>query len=269
MTSPALALQPRAIGRLDIEAGLRRGKPALTRLHQGGALRALFPQGRGLTAVMLNTSGGVTGGDSFTTHITAAQGADLTVSTQAAERIYRAQPGETGVVRSQLTLAEGARLHWVPQETILFDGAALDRRLRVDMAGDAHLVLVEPMIFGRAAMGETVRAGRLLDRIEVFRGGELVFADRVALSGDIAATLAHQAVAAGAGAQAALVLITPQAERHLDRLRRLMPEAGGASLIRPGVVFARVLAEDGFALRKTLIPALAALEVALPRVWSL
>ncbi|MGR3500879.1 urease accessory protein UreD [Pseudaestuariivita sp.] len=270
MTAQALPSQPRAIGRLAISAHARGGASRLGRLHQSGALRALFPQTAAeLTAVMLNTSGGVTGGDRFDARVTAEAGATLTVTTQAAERIYRAQPTETGQVRSRLEVAAGARLNWVPQETILFDGGRLDRHLSADVAEGGTLLVVEPMVFGRAAMGERLRALDLVDRIDITRAGAPVFADRTRLVGDVQAILQRPGVADGMAAQAAVILISPEAGRLLAPLRQLMPRTGGASVIRSGVLFARVVAEDGFALRKTLVPALTRLGAAVPRTWQL
>ncbi|KNG95069.1 urease accessory protein ureD [Pseudaestuariivita atlantica] len=241
----------------------------LARLHQAGAFRALFPHGAGMTAVMLNTSGGVTGGDRFSVTASAGEGAHLTLTTQAAERYYRAQPGETGRISTDLTVGRGARIDWLPQETILFDHASVHRRLSAELAPDATLVAVEPLVFGRAAMGERVHHLHFRDRIDVSRDGVPVFADRVAMDGDSVAHLAGRATGGGAGALAALIVVSPEADRWLAPLRQLMPEAGGVSLIRPGVLFARIAAPDGYALRKTLLPALNAVNVAVPRTWTL
>lgn len=269
MTAPAQTLQPRAIGRLEISAHLTDRGTVLKRLHQKGAMRALFPHGSGLTAVALNTSGGVTGGDSFATEVTAHRDADMTITTQAAERLYRAQPGEVGKISNTLTLEAGARLVWLPQETIVFDGAAVTRRLRVDMAADATAILLEPMVFGRAAMGEEVRHAAIRDRIDVYRDGALVFADRLRLEGDVTDILSGPATGGGAAAQAALIIVSPDADRLVAPLRRLMPATGGVSLIRPGVCFARILARDGYGLRQTLLPALTKIGVHVPRPWTI
>ncbi|MGI3168744.1 urease accessory protein UreD [Pseudooceanicola sp. C21-150M6] len=216
----------------------------------------------------MNTAGGVTGGDRFHISAEAEAGAALVLTTQAAERIYRAQPGEVGQVRSVLTVGPGARLDWLPQETILYDRAALDRRLEAEVAPDGQLLAVEPVIFGRHAMGEVVESGHLSDLWRIRRGGELVFADNFRLSGDIHTQLGR--VAGGAGAMASLLLVAPDAERHLDRLRMAIGLQGGASLIRPGVLFARCLAEDGFLLRQSLLPAIRTLSGEdLPKTWML
>ncbi|WP_240789566.1 urease accessory protein UreD [Pseudooceanicola onchidii] len=264
--------QPRARGRMLVSAKLRAGRSRISDLHQSGSLKALFPHGSStaLQAVMLNTAGGVTGGDQFALTAEAQAGAHLVLTTQAAERIYRAQPGEVGQVRTMLRVAAGARVDWLPQETILFDHCALDRRLEAEVAPDARLLVVEPLIFGRGAMGEVVHSGHFLDRWRINFGGELIFADNLMLSGDLQATLDRAAVAQGARAMASLLLVAPDADRYLDRLRAALGPSGGASVIRPGVLFARAVAVDGFALRRHIIPAIQALSGAdIPKTWTL
>lgn len=248
------------------------GSKGLKGLRQQGALRLLFPRTaeNWPTAVMLNTSGGVTGGDRFSVEAGADPLSRLTLTTQAAERIYRAQPGETGRMKTRLSLGHGARLDWLPQETILFDGSALRRTLTVDMARDATLLLVEPLVLGRRAMGETLRDISLSDRIDIRRDGTLIFTDATRLSGDVPDLMQGQATGAGATAMASLVFAAPGAEAALDPIRAALPETGGASLIRDDLIFARILAEDSFALRAALIPILTKLNGAdLPRTWML
>ncbi len=241
-------------------------------LRSSGALKMLFPRcgAERVTGVMVNTAGGVTGGDRLNIAATAGADSRLTLTSQAAERIYRAQPGEVGQISTRLQLHDGARLDWLPQETILFDRSALNRSLQIDMAGDATALIVEPLVFGRAAMGETVSDAALHDRIHLRRDGKLIFADTLHLSGDVQAHLTRPAVAAGAGAMAGILFAGPQAETHLAPLRALMPPTGGVSLIRPGLLFARLLAPDSFVLRQTLVPVLTRLNGgALPRTWML
>lgn len=266
------ASQPRARGRIDLSAKLRAGRSRIGDLHQAESFKLLFPHGasQALQAVVLNTAGGVTGGDRFHLTARADEGAQMVLTTQAAERIYRAQPGEIGQVRTALSVAAGARMDWLPQETILFEAAALDRRIEVDLAEDARFLAVEPLIFGRRAMGEIVETGHLTDRWRVMRGGDLCFADNLRLSGHPQALMNRAAIGGGAGAMASLLLVAPDADLYVDRLRRALGPNGGASLVRPGVLFARLLAEDGFEMRRTLIPAIHALSGAdIPKTWML
>jgi len=265
----ATPVQPRAIGEVRLSARARTRATALGGLRQSGAFKALFPrpQGRALDAILINTAGGITGGDRFSVRAAAEAGAHLRITTQAAERAYRAQPGEIGEVRNRLSVGAGARLDWLPQETILYDGSALDRRLEADLACGARLLLVEPVLFGRAAMGEVPRAARFHDRIALRRDGRPLYLDSMRLSGDIAAHLDRPAVAAGARAMASVVFVGPEAEAHLAPLRELMPDTGGVSLIREDVLALRLLARDGYDLRAVLVPVLMQLTDALPRSW--
>ncbi|MGX9354635.1 urease accessory protein UreD [Roseobacteraceae bacterium S113] len=249
----------------------RGGRSCIADLRLAGASKLLFPRvhdADGLTAVVLNTSGGVTGGDRFRLRLALDAKARACITTQAAERLYKAQPGETGLIANRISIASGAALHWLPQETIVFDGAAAHRSLQVDMAEDAEFLAVEPLVFGRTAMGESVAQARFRDRWTLRRAGQLVYADRLTLEGRVSDTLAH--TADGARAMASLVLVSPRAEQMLAPLRAHLPETGGASLLAPGVLFARLLASDAFALRRALVPALETLTgAALPRTWMI
>ncbi|SEW26869.1 urease accessory protein [Cognatiyoonia koreensis] len=268
----SLSPQPRARGDVSVSAKTRNGRTVLDGLRQSGSLKLLFPRvyGPALQGVLINTAGGVTGGDRFNVKVDVPFGAHLTLTTQAAERAYRAQSGETGQVQGRIRVADGGRLDWLPQETIVFDGAAMRRRLDISLSGTARLLMCEPLIFGRAAMGETVRSGRFHDRISIIRDGIPVFCDAIALTGDITAHLAKATIAGGAGAMATLVYVAPDAESHLPTLRDGLGATAGASLLAPDVLVMRVLAPDGFLLRKTLCPILTALSgTTLPRPWMI
>jgi urease accessory protein len=198
------------------------------------------------------------------------EGARLSLSTQAAERGYRAVGEASARAEARLSVEPGGRVDWLPQETILFDGARIERRLSVDLRGDGAALLVEPLLFGRLARGEEVRGGLFSDRWEVRRDGRLLFADRLRISGDMTGTLDRMAVAGGARAMAAVVLAAPGAEGHLDAVRGMLPPTGGASMVEDGVLLVRMLAPDGFALRRVLVPLARRLAGGpLPRVWSL
>lgn len=240
--------------------------------RQSGSFKCLFPHRRGaaLDAVLLNTAGGVTGGDHFDFSAHAASGTTLTLTTQACERAYKAQPDEIGRITNRMRIAAEARINWLPQETILFDGSALNRQLKVDLAQDATFLMVEPLVFGRPAMGETLTNVHFRDRIEIRREGVLLFLDALALTGNARDHLAKPFIANGAGAIALVVFIAPGAEAHLAFLREALPASAGASLLHQDVLVMRLLAEDSFALRQTLVPVLQRLHGApLPRCWMI
>ena len=249
--------QPRAIGSARISSKPGARGPVIDGLRQSGALKLLFPQRRPtLEAILVNTAGGITGGDRFTIEARAGAGSELTLSTQAAERAYRAQPGQTGEVSTQLSVGENATLYWLPQETILYDDAALHRSLQADLANTSRFLMVEPVLFGRRAMGEVLRNATFRDRIEIRRAGRVLYRDGVRLSGDVARILERPAVASGAAAMASLVWVAPEAMGALDATRSLIGTAGGASMLSDDTMVVRLLASDGYDLRRSLIPLL-------------
>lgn len=270
MTAEYLS-QPRAKGQVRLSTKAVGGRSVLDDLRQSGSLKLLFPRTDGpLQGVLVNTAGGVTGGDAFSTDIAVSAGTALTLTTQAAERAYRAQKGQTGTISTCLEIGDGARLNWLPQETILFEGCSVQRRLSVDLAATAALTLVEPLVFGRTAMGEAVRQAFFSDRIDIRRAGAPLYLDAFRFDGDLTAHLAGANTGAGAGAMVTLIHVSDQAEAHLDSVRQLLPETGGASLIRPDVLVLRALASDSFVLRHSLIPILTHLTGEdLPRPWMI
>lgn len=220
--------------------------------------------------MLINTAGGVTGGDRFDVAARVEPGAALTLTTQAAERAYAAQDGDVGRVATRLDIAAGARMHWIPQETILFDRSALHRRLTVTLAAGATALLAEPLVFGRTAMGEELRAARFHDRIEIRRAGAPLYLDAMRLTGDIAARLDRSHTGAGARAMVSLVYVAPDAEARLAAIRAMLPRTGGASLIGADVLALRLLATDSFELRRVLIPILTRLTGGdLPKAWMI
>jgi urease accessory protein len=270
--APSARLQ-RASG--CIRLGFRRadGGNALSTLFQQGSAKVRFPKvpaGLPPEAVIINTAGGLTGGDRFTIDVAVATEAAATVTTQACEKVYRS-PGGNAAIETTLRLEAGARLDWLPQETILFDQGRLARQLCVDMAADATLLAAESVIFGRTARGESVREGFWRDRWRIRRDGRLVFADCTTLEGALADVLRRPAVLAGRCAMATILYVAPDAASTLAALRarlKASPAEAGAST-RDGLLVARIAAADGAALRTTLISAFAALrgDRPMPRVW--
>ena len=217
------SLLQRAVGELRVAVKRSGAETVLDELRQAGCLKARFPRRLvpgWMDIVMLNTGGGVAGGDRLDLSIGVGAGAQATIAAQAAERFYRARAGDApSKVRTHLTVEAGAALEWLPQETILFDQSAVDRRLEVDLAADARFLGVETIVFGRTAMGELVRQGWLRDLIRVRRGGDLLLHDAIRIDGEIDATLQHAAVAAGAKVVATIVYVAPDTAEKLADLR--------------------------------------------------
>ena len=266
-----LPAQPRAIGLVRLSPKAHAGRSVLDGLYQKGAAKAVFPRANiGMTGVLLNTSGGVTGGDRFSYEAEAGADTHLTLTTQACERAYRAQTGEVGRVSTTLRVADGASLWWVPQETLVFDGCALERRLSCDIASTGRALIVEPICLGRRAMGEAQVHGHISDRISITREGAPLVQDAWTLSGDITAQMAQGAVGGEAAAMVSLTYVAPDAEARLGPVHNQLPLTGGASLLADDVLVLRLLAPSGYALRASLLPILDQLTGGeMPLCWRL
>lgn len=259
----------RARGAVRFDVHVRDGMTRRGALHESGSLRVRFPspEGEGLSGVFVNTAGGVAGGDRFDIEIAAGQGSRLTLTTAAAEKVYRA-PGAAAQLSIALKVAAGAHLAWLPQETILFDRARVRRRFDITLDENASLLLCEIVVFGRTAMGERMEQGEFVDSWRMRRGGRLVFAETVRLGGDIGAKLARSAVAKG-GAAIGTALIVPGDEALVDRIREASESFSGEVGISAwnGFAMARFCAQDAARLRADMMAVLARTGAALPRLW--
>jgi urease accessory protein len=268
-TSAEIFAANRATGGVTLATGLAENRTHCTRVHEHGSLRVRFPKSAGdlLEAVLINSAGGMAGGDTFAVKFGLGTGTSLLAGTAAAEKIYRSTGSDASITLS-IDAAAGSRCLWLPQETILFDRAKLSRRIDVNLADNASLIMVEAVVFGRSAMGESVQEGRLIDRWRVRRGQRLVFAETVRLDGAIGSKLARPAVAAG-GVAVASVLVVPGGEDTVAAVRALSGQFDGELGIScwNGITLARLCARDGATLRHDLTGLLAALSVPLPRLW--
>jgi urease accessory protein len=260
----------RARGSVSFDVQQADGVTRRRSLHESGSLRVRFPslEADGLSAVFINTAGGVAGGDRFDIEIVAGEGARLAVTTAAAEKVYRAE-GTAAQLHIVLKAASGAHLAWLPQETILFDRARVERKIDIDLADGASLLLCEIVVFGRAAMGECMQAGEFVDRWRLRRGGRLVFAETMRLDGDIGEKLRRPAVAKG-GAAIGTALIVPGDEALVERIREVANSFGGEVGIScwNGFAMARFCAQDAQRLRADMMAVLGrASGSALPRLW--
>ena len=264
----------RSRGGAALRYAVARGATRLVDLHQAAPMRILFPDpgpGEAPLAALVNTAGGMAGGDSVAVEVTLDPGAHAVVSTPAAEKIYRSLGPET-VIEARLSVGAGATLEWLPQETILFDGARLARRLEVDLAPDATLLMAEMLVFGRHARGEALHSGSLMDSWRLRRGGVMLWADGLALGEGMRARLDDPFGFAGAEACATLLVA---AGAPLGEARDAMRAAGvAATLPRPGLLLLRWLGDAG-AVRDGLGQAIRALRMqllgappVLPRVWT-
>jgi urease accessory protein len=260
----------RAQGMVTFDVHQVGGVTRRRHLHESGSLRVRFPspEAEGLSAVFVNTAGGIAGGDRFDIDIATGEGSRLTVTTAAAEKVYRAQ-GAASQINIALKAAAGSQLSWLPQETILFDRVKVSRRIDIDLAENASLLLCEIVVFGRAAMGERMLSGEFVDRWRIKRGGRLVFAETIRLDGDIGAKLSKPAIANG-GVAIGTALMVPGDEALVERIRDLSETFGGEVGISAwnGFAMARFCAQDAARLRADMMAVLGrASGSALPRLW--
>jgi urease accessory protein len=261
----------RAVGRIAVSVSAASGTSRRMRVHEAGSLRVRFPnvdRGDALEAVIINTGGGMTGGDRFKIDIDVGVDARLMVTTAAAEKIYRSL-GADCHIDVKLKVAAGGSLAWLPQETILFDRLRLRRSIDAELGTGASLLFAEATVFGRFAMGETVSTGCLFDRRRVRLEGKLAFAETIGLDGNIKQRLAERAVAAENVAVASVLKI-PGDELAVTAVRAMQQEFSGEVGVSAwnGLVAARLVAADGAALRRDLTMVLTALGAGpLPRLW--
>jgi urease accessory protein len=261
----------RARGRIALAVTAASGESRRRKVHEAGSLRVRFPNTPTkdtLEAVIVNTAGGMAGGDRFDIDVTVGMGARLSVTTAAAEKVYRSMGPDTKF-DVRLDVGPGGALAWLPQETILFDQVRLRRTIEVDLAPDANLILAEAVVFGRSAMGETVLQGHLFDRWRVRVGGALTLAETLRLDGAVAQQLARRAVA-GEGVAIASVIKFPGDESGAAAVRDVEKDFAGEVGVSAwnGLLVARLIAPDRAALHRDLTCVVTALNATpLPRLW--
>ena len=283
LTGNMLTLLERAKGNAKVGFKQRGKETVLDELYQQGSAKIRFARkepGRLTEAVLINTSGGMTGGDEFCTNVN--WGADTTaiVTTQAAERYYRSL-GDVATVTSDLSVGKEACGLWLPQETIMFDGAAYDRSTEINLAPDARFLGVESTLFGRHAMGEAVENGFVRETWKVRRQGRLLFADAFGLDGNIGHKLNQPTIADGAKAISTVIYAGRDSEQIREVVNGLLKQknARGGATNFEGLSVVRLFAASGQELRTIMIAILNELllcitgnktnDCLLPRVWMM
>jgi urease accessory protein len=260
----------RASGGVRVRFGASAGRTQALERAESGGYRVRFPRTRETCeAVLINTGGGMAGGDHMRAEISLDAGAAALVTTQAAEKIYRSQ-GALTEIGIDLKLAAGSRLDWLPQEMILFCGSRWHRQLTADIVADASLTIAESIVFGRVAMNEVVDRGSSHDRWRIRRGGRLIFAEDMRLDANPAGLLAAKACGKGARALATILHVAADAEQRLDQARDLLQPAAsecGASSWN-GMLVVRMLSPDPQRLRADLVRFVEGFRDApMPRSW--
>lgn len=257
----------RSEGRAIVAFRARDGQARLSDLGQRGSAKAIVLDGR--ETVFLNTSGGLTGGDRLDYQLSLGDGLRMTATTQTAERVYRSTSGHAQISVG-LEVGAGAHLDWLPQETILFDCGCARRRTEITLGEGASCLMAETIVLGRAAMGESVRTLDFRDWRLIRRGKTPLHLEALRLTD--ARLRPSAAGLADARALATVVLVSPDAADALAPVRAVLTHenvrAAASSL--PGRLVVRLLARDGWPLRRQLAEILTCLRRApLPRVWQI
>jgi len=248
-------------------------------VFQQSPLRVIFPQinGKGVKeAVLINTAGGIAGGDRLECDVTALTNASIAVTSQTAERVYRALDKPSRIL-TKLKVSDGAKLAWFPQETIIFNWARLQRETRIEISPGAELVAFESLVFGRAAHGEQIVGGHLRDRWRVMRDGRLLWADTFHVGEEVFPHLDRRALLGNCKAIATLIFFGPELDKRLEFLRSVSASLDClcATTSVNGLIIVRLAAATSsnlkFALRTLLNevePEFGAGPFRVPKMWS-
>jgi len=248
-------------------------------VFQQSPLRVIFPRIGGTAvkeAVLINTAGGIAGGDRLECEVTASGDASIAITSQTAERVYRALD-EPARILTRLNVSDGAKLAWFPQETIIFNWARLHRETRIEISPGAELVALESLVFGRAAHGEQIVGGHLKDRWRVMQDGRLLWADTFHVGEEVFPHLNRSALLGNCKAIATLVFFGPELDKRLELLRSVSVSLDClcAATSVNGLIIVRLAAETSsnlkFALRTLLNgvgPEFGAGPFRVPKMWS-
>jgi urease accessory protein len=219
-------------------------------------IRIMFPRTGSSAveeAVFVNTAGGVAGGDRLESAVTALAGASIAVTSQAAEKVYRAL-NEPACISTKLKACEAAKLAWLPQETIVFNWARLSRRTEVELSSGAELLALEWLVLGRAAHGEEMIGGHITDRWLVKKDGRLVWADSFRAANETFPQLHRKALLSNCRAIGTLIYFGPYMDKRLEFFRDIAPslQCDCAATSVGGLIVVRFAAKVSSDLRLAL-----------------
>ena len=265
--APENSCMQRAKGKIVVAMANHKIK----QLYQSGAAKVLLPRTHGSMpeAVLVNTAGGITGGDRFSYQV-ATENSELVVTTQAAERAYRSA-SETASLSVKLTARNGSALHWLPQETILFDGCSLRRNVEVDIDASSECLMLEALTYGRHAMKETLNDCLFSDQWRIRQAGQLVHAEALRLESAVSDMLRQIAGGASAQMSATLIYLGPRLDNITSNLKTVFDRVSSLAAFSAwqDKLVVRLLSNEAHRGREDIIEILNAMrEHDLPRVWQ-
>lgn len=265
---------------LNLEYRRRAERTVLARRSHSGPLRVqrdLYPEGEGTChTIVVHPPGGIAGGDSLRIDAVLGERSAALLTTPGAGKWYRteSQPARQHLV---FELAAGASLEWLPQETILFDGAIAQMTTEVHLADDAAYTGWEILCFGRAASRQRFASGMLSQKTEVFAEGGRIWVEQARVTGDD--PLLDSPIGLNGHTVCATLLAAGQevSDVVLAACREVPAGIGASAGITrlPGILIARWLGDAGedarryfAALWAVLRPAMRGRPAIEPRIWS-
>lgn len=276
-SSDAAMQRGQGYGRLVVHGGKNGNR--IVDLMQRSPVRIMFPtiEGRSCSeAVLINSGGGVTGGDKIDYHIVAMNGSNIAVTTQAAEKLYKAI-SLPAVISTRLEILEGAQLAWLPQETIVFDRSQFRRKTELDIAPSAEVLVAELLVLGRAAHGEKLAEVSIHDEWRVRKNGRLIWADAFRLTTPIAGHMNRRSLLGDCAALCTLLYSGTLVEVMQSLIRKAAPSDGSwvGSTIVNGLLVIRIAARDAASLRQAVVVVLELFSATkgqgcfqVPKMWS-
>ncbi|WP_053161793.1 MULTISPECIES: urease accessory protein UreD [Pseudomonas] len=282
MNLPVCSLAPSAIftpsWHAELELGYARfgdcTRP-VQRRHKGPlrVQKHLYAEGPEVCQhIIVHPPGGIAGGDRLDISAHVGPGAWAQLTSPGAAKWYRA----AGPAYQQLTLsvAPGATLEWLPQETIVFSAAQAELSTCIDLQGDGCLFYWDMVALGRPASGERFDLGHFQSRLDIRRDGQLLWHERQRIVGGDG--LLDSPIGLGGDPVFATLLVTGEIDSELlEQCRSLGHDVRGDLTQLPGLVVARCLASEALLARGWLIelwrllrPALLGREAVPPRIWS-
>ena len=251
----------------------RDNRNSIVERYASAPVRILTPsvQGGIPEAVLANTSGGIAGGDTSHIDILVAQNSQALVTGQAAEKIYRSIDMPASI-RTVIKIEDDSTLEYLPQESILFDGAKLNRAVNISLGARSCLLLSEMFVLGRWAMNEDFTRGIFLDRWSIDVAGQPIWREGLRVEGGLS-SLSSSLGFANARALATIFYAGANAAEVLGLARDVIGPMGGATIVR-GMLVVRMLGNEAGMLKQQLSEIISIIRAAalgrpaeVPRVW--